>query len=312
MSLDEARQRDMKIARKYGKYRDLYEVDGELYGTVGSDLATYFAIGPAYELTIEQVPHFSFDKFAVRWVEKLITRSGQWEEYVQILEAAGASLKDATIEQRCEAVLELPYSPPPPPEEPIVEEPPVTPVFEAEPEDVSASAEAEVQKPAEAEQTHERAELPDDWWLTYVDGEHVPVIFEDKNGEVEKVEAIYRPADNLFKLMQTPLRVNGVSLYDYVEVRWEQGDLTPIFVRLDERDGYGTVRVNVKMLSRKARRILMDSLYSEMVGPRFDDGTLVFTYWGYHYHEVVYNLDRQGLDWEFADEFRPGDLENPY
>ena len=46
--------------------------------------------------------------------------------------------------------------------------------------------------------------------------------------------------------------------------------------------------------------------------PRFDGGILVFTYWGYGYNDVVYKLERPGLDWEFADEFRPKDLVDEY
>ena len=59
MSLDEQRQRDLKIAQKYGEYGDVYEADGELYGLIGMDLNTYFTLGPNPWASVEIVPHFS-------------------------------------------------------------------------------------------------------------------------------------------------------------------------------------------------------------------------------------------------------------
>ena len=45
VALDELRQRDWKIASKFGEYGDVYEVEGELYGLIGMDLRTYFTLG---------------------------------------------------------------------------------------------------------------------------------------------------------------------------------------------------------------------------------------------------------------------------
>ncbi|HSS20883.1 MAG TPA: DUF4265 domain-containing protein [Pyrinomonadaceae bacterium] len=97
----------------------------------------------------------------------------------------------------------------------------------------------------------ERPQLPDDWWLTFTRDDRVPVIFQDKNGEVERIEATGAFEDNLFELKQTPLRVDGISYYDCIEVKWENGDLTPIFDRVNEKGGYGTVRVQAGKLSQK-------------------------------------------------------------
>lgn len=153
--------------------------------------------------------------------------------------------------------------------------------------------------PAEVEPKRELPQLPDDWWLTYLPDDKVPVIFQDKNGEIEKVEATWAGEDNLFEITQVPLRVNGVSLDDTIEVRWEESDLTPIFERVNEKGEFGTIRVDVKKLSGKARRSLVESLGRAIARHRIDGGLMVVSYYDY---EAIATLDYRGLDWEFADE----------
>ena len=187
-------------------------------------------------------------------MEKLIEKSGQLEEYVQLLVGAGADLQMATIEQRCQALLEVSPTPdfPPPPPEPITINPTVLRSVDAVYERIVISSstdtivEAEVEKPAEVEPTRELPYPPDDWWSFYVLGEKIAVTFVDKNGEIEKVDAVYENEANLFSVRQTPLRIDGVSYYDTIEVRWEDGELTPIFERIHEKEGYGTIRVDQK------------------------------------------------------------------
>ena len=142
-------------------------------------------------------------------------------------------------------------------------------------------------------------QLPDEWWLTYLPDESVAVIFQDKNVEIERVEAIWAGEDNLFEIQQVPLRVNGVSLDDVIEVRWEEGDITPIFDRVNEKSQFGTIRVNVKNLSGKARRSLVEYLGRSISDHRTDGGVMVIAYYDY---DPIAKLDYRGLDWEFADE----------
>lgn len=311
MALDELRQRDWKIASKFGEYGDVYEVEGELYGLIGMDLRTYFTLGPNPWASVETIPHYSSNPFEVRRMEKLIEKSGQLEEYVQLLVGAGADLQMATIEQRCQALLEAPYTIPPPPPEPITDQPYSFEIVDAVYERIVISSstdtivEAEVAKPAEVEPTRELPYPPDDWWSFYVLGEKIAVTFVDKNGEIEKVDAVYENEANLFSVRQTPLRIDGVSYYDTIEVRWEDGELTPIFERIHEKEGYGTIRVDLKKGSRKRRKNLIGRLDIEL--PRYDGDILVFTYWGYKYSSLVWELNRSELHWEFADESRLGD-----
>lgn len=301
MALDEQRQRDMRIARKYGEYGDVYEADDELYGLLGMDLNTYFTLGPNPWASVEIVPHFSSDMFAVRRLEKLIEKRGLLEEYGQLLNAVGANMQSATVEQRCQALVDVPYTIPPPPPDPVVEMPPAAPPIAVPPDPVLVLPATLEEKPTEVEPKRDLPQLPDEWWLTYLPNEEVPVIFKDDNGEIERIEAIWA-SDNLFEIRQEPLRVNGVSVDDVIEVRWEEGDLTPIFDRLNEKSQFGTIRVNVKKLSGKSRRSLVEYLGRSIASHRVDGAVMVVSYYDY---EAIAKLNFRGLDWEFADE-KPG------
>lgn len=300
---------EMEIARKFGEYGDVYETNGEAFALIGMDLRTYFTLGPNPWASIAIVPRYFTDEFETRRMEKLLEKSDQWADYHQILKAAGVTLKEATLEQRCNALLEVRYTIPPPVYEPLPEEripkkrlpqKPVVEIVQKPAPDVPPAQVKEVETVPKAKEIRALRELPDDWWLTYLHDERVPVTFVDKNGEIERIEATWAYEGNLFKLRQTPLRVNDVSFYDYIEVRWEPGDLTPIFERVHGKDGYGTIRIKVKGLSRKARRTLIDSLGYSISNQRFDGDLMVVSYWN---EDLVPELDARGLDWELADEY---------
>jgi hypothetical protein len=174
---------------------------------------------------------------------------------------------------------------------------------EAQPDPVLASPALpeEIEKSTELAPKRDLPQLPDDWWLTYLPGEKVPVIFNDTSGEIERVEAIWA-GDNLFEIRQVPLHVNGVSLDDVIEVKWEEGDITPIFDRVNEKSQFGTIRVDVKKLSGKGRRSLVEYLGRSIASHRVDGAAMVISY---HAYDVIAKLNFRGLDWEFADE-KPG------
>ncbi|MDX6383691.1 MAG: hypothetical protein QOK48_1264 [Blastocatellia bacterium] len=302
MPLTEQRQLEMKIAQKFGEYGDVYETGGEVYGLKGMDLRTYFTLGPNPWASIETIPGYFSDEFETRRMEMLLEKGGYLDEYHQALNATGVTLKEATLEQRCNALLEVRYTIPPPVEEPL----PTKRVskkrkVEATPEPAETPhvPDREFETVSEVKERRALGELPDDWWLTYLPDERVLVTFIDMNGEIEKIEATWAYEGNLFKMRQTPLRVNGVSFYDYIEVRWENGDLTPIFERVYKKDGYGTIRINVKGLSRKARGTLIDYLGYSMDHHRSDGDWMVVSYWN---DDLIPKLDYRGLDWEVADE----------
>lgn len=304
MPLTELRQLEMKIAQKFGEYGDVYDTDGEAYGLKGMDLRTYFTLGPNPWASIETIPRYFSDEFETRRMELLVEKSEYWDEYQQILNAAGVTLKEATLEQRCNALLKVRYTIPPPVDEPLPKERvskkrmvETVPEPAAEP---PPAQDQEIETVPEVEELRVLAELPDDWWLTYLPDESVLITFVDKNGEIERIEATWAYEGNLFKLRQTPLRVNNVSFYDYIEVRWEGGDLTPIFERVHKKDGYGTIRINLKGLGGKARTTLIDRLGYSISLPRFDGDVLVVSYWN---DDLVAKLEDRDLDWEVADEY---------
>ena len=67
---------------------------------------------------------------------------------------------------------------------------------------------------------------PDAWFIdSYAKGD-VSVNFYDIYGKVEAIPATWMES-NIFSLDETPLRVNGVSIEDQVEVEWRGDEITP-------------------------------------------------------------------------------------
>ncbi|MCU1266470.1 MAG: hypothetical protein JWM21_2788 [Acidobacteria bacterium] len=300
MAIDKQRELDKQLAQKYGGFIDIWEPGGELVGLVGMDLRTYFAIGPLSSVYPEIIPHYTSDMFETLCLEKLVGRQGQREEYINVLNAEGGDLKTANAEQRCRALLKLGYRPPMPSEAPFFPPPlaePVAVVKEALPQpelEPAPAPEPEVEPGPDAPQ------LPDDWWLKYAPDEHVPMAFQDIKGGTETIDVRWAWQDNLFEIVQTPLRVNGLSLGDYIEARWEEGDVTPLFARIHSKEEYGTIRVNVQKLRPKLRQHLIKSLVGLIGSYRLDGDVLALTYRG-ESEDVTEVLDHEDVDWEFAD-----------
>jgi hypothetical protein len=294
MIIDEKRELDKHVAEKYGEYGEVYKVGGELYGMVGMDLRTHFTLGPASSPAIEIIPHYSTDMFEALRVEKLIQKQGLSDEYIRALIVEGGDLATATTEQRCRAALMVPYVKPS--LSPLADTrrwPTQTPQQVTEQESSEKSAEPPEVVPA-------APQLPDDWWLTYYIDEHVPIVFYDGAGKVETVEATWAK-DNIFRIEQTPLRVDGVSLWDCVEVRWEAGDLTPIFVRVKEKSGYRTIRADVQGLGKKDKAHVEESLLGRVADYRLGEDDLVLTYDYNSPDAIVDLLNGWNIPWEFAD-----------
>ena len=311
MTIDGMRELDKQIAEKYGEYGEVYEVDDELYGIVGMDVRTYFTIGHAFSPVIEIIPHYCTDMFEALRLEKLIEKQELLEEYISALIAEGGERKSATAEQRCRAALKVPYVafPAPPQEETLPPAPQVpAPLIELEDSEETLKTEEEVVETTEAveesvatpEAEEDAPQLPEDWWLTYGWGERVPLVFYDDKGQlIETIEAVWEQ-DNIFGIYQAPLRIDGVSLDDSVEVRWEEGDLTPIFVRVKEKFGYKTIRADVSSLKKRDRSSLMNSLFYNIYNLRLVGDVLVITYrddpgW------IVEELINWGIPWKFTD-----------
>jgi hypothetical protein len=197
---------------------------------------------------------------------------------------------------------------PPPDDAPRSAPQPPAPLIGQEDSGETLKAEADSEKTLEAkedsvetpEAEEDAPQLPDDWWLTYYLGERVPLVFHDAKGQqVETVEAIWE-RDNIFGIQQTPLRVDGVSLDDSVEVRWEEGDLTPIFVRVKENFGYKTIRADVSSLKARSKSLFVESLRFHVCDTRLAQDVLVITYrddpsW------IVEELVGWNIPWKFTD-----------
>jgi hypothetical protein len=121
--------------------------------------------------------------------------------------------------------------------------------------------------------------LPPKGWFAYIaEGQQLQeAAFPGVDGEVEllKVEWI---RERLFRVDQVPLWVNGVSLYDLVEVEWQDGDIIPRFKRVAESCGYRTIRAVVNESSRKKTiRHFAELNISDPKKYRFEKGVLAFT-----------------------------------
>lgn len=83
---------------------------------------------------------------------------------------------------------------------------------------------------------------PEAWFAAAADGAPQFVAGSDVNGDTELVAAEW-VEENVFRIREIPLLVNGFSEGDEVEAAWEGGDPTPRFVRVRERSHVRFVRV---------------------------------------------------------------------
>ena len=125
---------------------------------------------------------------------------------------------------------------------------------------------------------------PEEWFAAVAAGAPQRVACRDIEGETEHVEAEWVD-ENVFRILEIPLLVNGVTLWDEVEARWEGDDPTPRFARVRRRS---TVRlVRVRASEREVDRLLslVESYKDELAFPttrfmdcglRYGRGVLVF------------------------------------
>lgn len=82
---------------------------------------------------------------------------------------------------------------------------------------------------------------PNEWFAAVAEGGPQFVAFRDVDGGTELVEAEW-VEENVFDILDHPLRVDGVSMLDRVEVAWDEGSTTPRYARTRRRSGGRTVR----------------------------------------------------------------------
>jgi hypothetical protein len=122
-----------------------------------------------------------------------------------------------------------------------------------------------------------RSRPPDEWWTdSYAKG-NVRVNFYDIYGKIESIAATWSEDDIFeFELDETPLLVNGVSIGDIVEVEWRLGEVTPYFVRVNEKSPYRTVRVELNKSDADNPR-LKEFLRNSTSSPRIEGDVLAFS-----------------------------------
>jgi hypothetical protein len=73
-------------------------------------------------------------------------------------------------------------------------------------------------------------------WLAYVsDGRQKEAAFPRGDGGGFELIKVEWARESIFRIDQVPLRVDGVSLYDLVELEWQDGDVIPRFKQMVER-----------------------------------------------------------------------------
>lgn len=118
---------------------------------------------------------------------------------------------------------------------------------------------------------------PESWFAAAAGGATQYVAFSDTRGETEFVCAEWEE-ENVFRVLQHPLRVDGVSRGDLVEVRWEVDDPTPRFNGVRERSGCRTVRVLASDAQLKTFLSRLDKfrLLHYLGAYRHEDGVFIF------------------------------------
>lgn len=116
---------------------------------------------------------------------------------------------------------------------------------------------------------------PDEWFTESYAREDVRVNFYDINGNVEAIPAFWMEG-NVFSLDETPLRVNGVSIEDLVEVEWRKNEITPYFLRVKEKSTFRTFRVPLSRGDATNKR-LKNFLETNTNSYRIDEDVLAFS-----------------------------------
>ena len=95
---------------------------------------------------------------------------------------------------------------------------------------------------------------PEAWFAAVAEGRAQRVAFRDVNGDTEFVRAEWIE-ENIFELKESPLLVDGVSIWDYVEVEWREGGVDPHFARLTE-GGWGCRTIRSRATPAEVKEFL--------------------------------------------------------
>lgn len=96
---------------------------------------------------------------------------------------------------------------------------------------------------------------PGEWFAAVAAGRRQRVAFRDINGDTEFVKAEW-VEENIFKLKESPLLVDGVSIDDYVEAEWREGSIDPHFVCLFPDYGWGGRTIRSRASAEEVKKFL--------------------------------------------------------
>lgn len=234
---------DMRFAEEFGLFYFYDGNDGQLRGSNVDQYKMDWDTQHLRLYVIEIVPPSS-----IRKIESYMTRYGLTEKYETALLQLGYDSRTAPAKVRTHVALSvIPYprlrgAAADEEEEALSEtsDGPRTKERQALPKVIALPA-APVPDPAT---------LPPEEWLAEVrTGLRQEVRFPSSKGGSEIVRVDWM-RERLFRVEEVPLFVNGVSLYDLVEVEWRGKDLIPYFKRVAENYGYRTIRAVVNDLDR--------------------------------------------------------------
>ena len=117
---------------------------------------------------------------------------------------------------------------------------------------------------------------PEEWFAAVADGREQRVAFLDINGETEFVNAEWSE-ENRFELKESPLLVDGVAVWDFVEVVWKEGSVEPHFLRRLPEQSWGCRPVRTRVSPKEVKKFLKtcDDLKIPFEGTRYERGILV-------------------------------------
>lgn len=96
---------------------------------------------------------------------------------------------------------------------------------------------------------------PEEWFAAVAEGRQQRVAFRDVNGDTEFVRAEW-VEENRFELQESPLLVDGVAVWDVVEVEWREGSVEPHFLRRVPEESWGCRPIRTRVSAKEVKKFL--------------------------------------------------------
>jgi hypothetical protein len=118
---------------------------------------------------------------------------------------------------------------------------------------------------------------PEEWFAAVAEGRPQRVVFRDINGDTEFVHAEWSE-ENVFEVKQTPLLVDGVAIWDFIEVEWMEGGIEPHFLRRLPEYSWGCRAIRTRVSPKEVKKFLRtckELKIGSFKGPRYERGIFV-------------------------------------